>query len=175
MIRISVLLIFLTFHLNALAQYSNDWINFSQEYYKIPVAKDGIYKISYAALQQAGFPVDNVDPVNLQVIHRGKEQAIFIEGQGDNQFNPSDYILFFGKQNDGTLDTGLYDSPDKQPHRYYNLYSDTTTFFLTIGTSSGKRMVLHEEDAAGLPTEPYHIAETLMVLGEQYNPAQSIL
>ena len=42
---------------HGVAQAPNSWIDFTQSYYKIPVSKDGIYKISYSDLENAGFPV----------------------------------------------------------------------------------------------------------------------
>ena len=86
------------------AQYANDWINFNQTYYRIPVGKDGIYRLTYADLQASGFPVASVDPRFIQVFHRGQEQAIAVQGQSDAEFNPGDYLEFYGQRNDGTRD-----------------------------------------------------------------------
>src|SRR6478609_2191573 len=78
------------------AQFSNEWINYSQTYYKIPVSKNGIYKITYADLQFAGVPLGSIDPRRINIFHRGMEQAIFVQGQSDAQFDPADFIEFFG-------------------------------------------------------------------------------
>jgi hypothetical protein len=153
------------------AQSPNQWIDFSQNYYKIPVAKDGIYKVTYLQLQQIGFPVQSIDPRNLQLFHRGKEQAITVDGESDSQFNPSDFIEFFGKKNDGTRDTKLYEAPSMQPHSYYNIFSDTTAYFLTVGNTLGKRMsYFFESNSLNLPSEPYYIEENLTVVSEDYSP-----
>ena len=90
------------------AQSGNEWIDFSQSYFKIPVGKDGIYKLDYSSLQAAGFPVGSVDPQRIQLFHRGVQQAIYIEGESDGQFNNADFIEFYGRRNDGTLDADLY-------------------------------------------------------------------
>src|SRR4051812_28349683 len=102
----------------SLAQQANAWINFSQEYYKIPVTKNGIYRLTYADLQAAGVPLAAVDPRRINLLHRGVEQSIFVQGQNDATFDPTDYIEFFGERNDGTLDTDLYSAPELQPHKY---------------------------------------------------------
>src|SRR5882762_9406940 len=81
------------------AQYPNDWINFNQTYYRIPIGKDGIYRLTYNDLQSAGFPVASVDPRFLQVFYRGLEQAITVQGQSDAQFNPGDFLEFYGQRN----------------------------------------------------------------------------
>src|SRR5690349_10024733 len=122
--RLLIILLLLAFApLSVFGQFPNEWINFSQPYFKIPVARDGIYRLRYTDLQAAGFPV-NSDPRFIQLFHRGKEQSIYIKGQGDAVFNSSDYIEFYGRRNDGTLDSILYRPSSLQPHKYYNLYSD---------------------------------------------------
>ncbi|MFN8810372.1 MAG: hypothetical protein ACK5WO_12595, partial [Cyclobacteriaceae bacterium] len=76
------------------AQSSQAWIDFSQSYYKLTLAQDGLYRLTYTDLQAAGFPVSTVDPRTLQLFHRGVEQAITVQGQDDAQFNPGDFIEF---------------------------------------------------------------------------------
>ena len=161
-------LLFIAFQTNAQSGYTNDWINFGQSYYKIPVVADAIYKLTYNDLSAAGFPV-STDPTHIQLFHRGVEQAIVVQGEEDGSFDPTDYILFYGKKNDGTLDKSLYVSPEAQPHNYYNLYSDTAVYFLTISSSqSGKRMDLVENTGTGLPALNYHIDEKLTVFSDNY-------
>jgi hypothetical protein len=163
----SVLLV-LTAIVQVSAQMGNEWIDFNQSYFKIPAGKDGIYKLDYASLQAAGFPVSSVDPQRIQLFHRGVQQAIYVEGESDGQFNSSDFIEFYGRRNDGTLDADLYKPASLQPHKYYSLYSDTSSYFLTVGALNGKRMVSFSEDnTSGLAAESYHFDEKLQVLVSQ--------
>ena len=74
-----------------------EWINFNQQYYKIPVAEDGIYRITYTELQNAGIPVNTINPRRIQIFHRGQEMGINVEGQDDDQLNPGDFIEFYGQ------------------------------------------------------------------------------
>ncbi|HEY3402755.1 MAG TPA: C25 family cysteine peptidase [Ohtaekwangia sp.] len=150
------------------AQVGNEWINFSQSYFKIPIAKNGIYRLDYSALVAAGFPASSVDPVTIQIFHRGVEQAIHVEGEGDHIFDPADFIEFYGLRNDGTLDSLLYRPSSLQPHKYHNLYSDTTAYFLTYGAIAGKRMPLITENNSGQSAEPYHYDDKLTVLHNEY-------
>ena len=55
--------------------YGNEWINFNQDYYKIMVPDNGLYRITYDDLNNAGFPVDSVDPRLLQMFRRGQQVA----------------------------------------------------------------------------------------------------
>ncbi len=142
--------------------FGNEWIKASQQYFKIPIGEDGIYQLSYADLLAAGFPVAGVDPRRIQLFFRGQEQAIVVQGQQDARLDPEDFILFYGQQNDGTLNTELYVTPEAQPHPYYNLYSDTTAYFLTwrLDTGTGRRMpTFSENNVTNIPAEPFHLRE----------------
>ncbi len=134
-----------------------DWINPAQTYFKIPTARRGVYRLSAEALHRAGLPVA-VDPRALQLFHRGEEVALHAAGEADGRFDDGDFVEFFGTANDGTLDSALYFPRHAQPHRFYNLYSDTTAYFLTWrpGNQPGLRMALPKEtDASGLNPEPF--------------------
>lgn len=147
--------------------YANDWINYDQQYFKISTAANGIYKITQAELIAAGVP-SSTDPRNIQLFHRGIQQSIVVDGETNGTFDPTDYILFYGKKNDGTQDKQMYVAPDAQPHNYYNLYSDTTAYFLTIANGAGKRMSIVNESASGLPAANYHMDEKLSVFTTSY-------
>ncbi|MEO0330193.1 MAG: C25 family cysteine peptidase, partial [Bacteroidota bacterium] len=152
-------------------QFGNEWIVNNQQYYKIPIGEDGIYQVDYPTLQQAGFPVASVDPRRIQLYFRGVEQAIEVRGQQDARFNQDDYIRFYGQRNDGTQDADLYSDREAQPHPYYNLYSDTTAYFLTwrLDTGVGKRAnAFSENNVDGLPADAYHLKVERLILAEEY-------
>jgi len=158
-------------HCSLAQRYGNEWIVNNQQYYKIPVGEDGIYQLDYTTLQQAGFPVTSVDPRRIQIFFRGTEQAIEVQGQQDARFNQDDYIRFYGQRNDGTLDAELYQPIEAQPHPYYNLYSDTTAYFLTwrLDAGVGKRVTnFSENNVDGLPAEAYHLHQERQVFAEEY-------
>jgi hypothetical protein len=165
--------VFFTYCKYSSGQVGNEWIVFGQPYYKIPVGMEAIYRLDYTRLQTAGFPVNSVDPQRIQLFHRGKEQSIYIEGEDDGQFDPTDFIEFYVQRNDGTLDAGLYESPDDQASTLYNLYSDTTAYFLTIGGLPGKRMPeFYEDNSGGLAPESFHTDERTLLLTSQYGTGQ---
>lgn len=151
--------------------YGNEWIDYNQQYLKIPVGQEGIYKITYQDLQKAGFPVGTVNPRNLQLFHRGREHAILVAGEANNSFDPADYVLFYGQRNDGTQDKELYLSPEAQPHPYYNLYSDTTAYFLTFNLTNqpGRRIsTFSENNTYGLAAEPYYLEKERQLFTSSY-------
>lgn len=162
---------------NVEAQYANNWIDFGKTYYKVSVASEGAFRLSYTDLQNSGFPVGSVDPRRVQLFHRGVEQAIIVQGQADAKFDPGDYIEFYGKKNDGANDNKLYISPELQPHNYYNLYSDTTAYFLTWdpGLTQGKRMSNFSEiNVMGIPKDAYQITERLVVYANEYATGNTV-
>jgi hypothetical protein len=154
--------------------FGHEWINFNQQYWKIPTTETGIYQISRNDLLAAGFPVAAVDPRRIQLFHRGQEQALFISGEGNAVFDPGDFIQFYGQRNDGTLDAELYQPASAMPHPHYNLYSDTTAYFLTwrLDNGFGKRMASFYEAPGTLAAEPYYLEENLTVLANEYSAGQ---
>jgi hypothetical protein len=167
--RIAAFLLSLFIAFTLSAQNGNEWINYGQPYVKIPIGSDGIYRVTYEALQQAGFPIGSVDAKKIQLYHRGNEQSVFVAGESDGAFDPSDYLEFYGRKNDGTLDAQLYEVPAYQPHQYTNIFSDTTSYFLTAGTFNGKRAVSYLEPSTGLSPESLHLAKNAAVFMIEYS------
>ncbi len=159
------------------AQYSNDWIRTGQSYYKISVASKGVYRLTYSDLQTAGLPLSAIDPRRIQIFHRGQEQSIFVQGQADAVFDPTDYVEFYGTGNDGTLDKDLYKPTSSQPHTYYNLYSDTTAYFLTwqLSAVQGKRVTnFSEVNVTNIPKEVSHQQERILINTNQYSSGNKV-
>jgi hypothetical protein len=175
----AVLLFLLPVSTACFGQYSNGWVQYNQAYYKISVANTGIYRLTYDQLQQAGVPVNFIDPRLIQVYHRGIEQAVsFKHNQtpADGKFDSGEYLEFYGHLNDGALDAKLYQPASVQPHQYRNLFSDTTAYFLTVNplTVQGKRMEISDQVNTGLPVETSQTNEQLRVYATEYNAGNTI-
>ena len=170
----SLFLLFFIFHtIRIQAQkFGNEWINFQQTYFKIPIVQKGVYRLTANELRQAGFPVSTVNPTSLQLFFRGQEQAIFVQGEADSRLDEADFIEFYAEGNDGTQDSLLYIPHSAQPHKIYNLYSDTTTYFLTwrLDGRAGKRMTFYQESNTGnLMPEAFHREDLLISNIASYN------
>ncbi len=136
--------------------YNNEWITFSstqnyslQQYFKINVWKEGVYRLTYADLDNATVPVNGLwtNPEGFQLFHNGVEQFIAVNDVNTNTiFDGGDYIEFYGKGNDGLLDTRLYDTLISQPNPYHSLFNDTTAYFLTYNTLTLHRRIKNETD-----------------------------
>jgi hypothetical protein len=161
------------------AQATNNWITFGQQYYKVVLSQDGIYRITYQDLQNAGAPIAAIDPRLIQVFHRGREQAIYFKHEqqpADATFDPSEYLEFFGQRNDGATDRPMYNPPTSQPHSYNNLQSDTSAYFLTWNSFpvQGKRAEQFDQvNSSGIAVESAHIEERLQLFTSDYAPGET--
>ena len=148
----------------------NEWIDFDQSYYKMMLAEDGVYRVSYEELQAAGVPVQSLTGAELQVYYFGQEQAISVSTDGT--FSAGDYIEFVGVKNRGELDKHLYRNESDQLNPRYSLYSDTSAYFLTWEQGvAGKRIQEQMVDLSGntLDPEPYYMHEDVVVFSDRVN------
>jgi hypothetical protein len=121
--------------------YGNEWLNYNQTYFKINISSDGIHRISFSALNNAGLPLSTTKGSQLRLYRMGKETPIFTSSDG--VFNTTDFIEFYGEKNKTELDAYMYRTggnsilnPD------LSLITDTMSYFLTWVTdaSVGKRI-----------------------------------
>ncbi len=146
------------------------WYDYSNTYYKIPTARDGIYRIKPSELSASGLNIENLDPRHLRMFHRGKEVAIYVEGENDGKIDPSDFIDFYGRRNDAELDKKLYKDFNTVPNPYFNTYTDTTAFFMTVTPGvPGKRMQLRAASEVALPLASEFETERLQIFSDQYS------
>lgn len=101
--------------------------------YKLLIEEEGIYKIGYYDLLQAGLNPGWFDPRSYKLFNQGREIPIYFKGQADGVFDPDDYFEFYGQRLKG-------DSS------YYHPYSRDNVYWLGAGGSFGARMI--EEDGS---------------------------
>lgn len=129
--------------------YENNWINYSQQYYKVKVSQEGIHRISQSALLFSGIPITAINHRKLQIWHNGEEQYIYVYDQNQNDtINGNDFIEFYADKNDGTFDTQLYQDPQWQPNPNNSLYNDTAVYFLTWNNSLSNRRFTESNDTS---------------------------
>ena len=116
-------------------------------WYKISVAKDGIYKIDKAFLESCGINTTGLNPAHIHIYGNGDglipeknnlprtddlaENAIFIQGESDGIFNDNDYILLYGWGPHRWSSTEIV-FPYLQIR---NIYSDISTYFININSN----------------------------------------
>jgi len=121
-------------------------------WYRFPIEKEGIYKISRAELANYGIDPATVDPRTIKIYNNGgymlpwdpstqvaddlTENAIYVKGEEDGKFDDNDYILFYAR---GT-DFFEYDKNVGVIRRRKDYYSHKNYYFITSGGADGKRM-----------------------------------
>ena len=119
-----LLILLLLFPLVSNAQtFGNEWINYTQKYYRLKIVNTGLQRINQEALVSAGIPVSTFSSANVQLFGREKEIPLYINDGGDNSLDPGDYILFYAKANDGWIDSLLYTDPTTIANPAYSLYN----------------------------------------------------
>src|ERR1035437_5339908 len=163
--NILFLVLFLVSGINLFSQgYNNRWINLNQNYYKIKIAKDGIYRLDSATLANAGIPISGVNPINpqnIQLFQKGKEIYPYIAGEADGVFNTADYILFYAERNTSKDDSLLYDHVPFLTNPYYSVINDSATVFLTWNNlTNNKRLTLNTDTTYSQSApSPYYYKE----------------
>ena len=119
---------------------------------KIGVTQTGVYRLDRDALVRQNSAFANADPRRLRLYGNGgaplpqlnatprpadlTENAVLVTGETDGRFDAGDALLFFGQ----SPHTVRYDTVGHRFTHQINPYSDTTFYFLTIGSASGLRM-----------------------------------
>ena len=150
--------------------YGNGWINYSQQYYKFPISKEGIYRIDSTTLSNY-FNLSTLNPKNFQLIIKGKENHLFINGENDNKINIGDYLEFYGSPKMGDIDSLIYTGIGYLPNPYAPIFNDTIYGFLTINNlTSNKRYILETDtNSASYPTGNYFYSEKIYSPITNYN------
>ncbi len=103
---------------------------------KVTVNTDGLYRVTYAALQSAGVStavLNTLNPRTFRLLDAGQEQHIHVVGEGDTVFNATDSIVFYGLRN-------------LHPHS-----DDNNVYWLTWGGANGLRMAVQNAAPSGAP------------------------
>ncbi len=146
----------------------------SGTWYRIGVPADGIYKLSYTFFKRMGIDMATLVPANIRIFGNGGamlpqsnavyrpddllENAIYVNGQNDTAFKTTDYVLFYGQ----SPNVWTYGA-DNHFHHTVNLYSDSTYYYINIGSVPGKRistenssLVKHTDSVTTFDDYAYH-------------------
>ncbi len=127
--------------------YGNEWIEENQDYFSFKIGEDGVYRINYSTLIEAGIPVDAIEHTQLKLYRLGEEQALSVWSSSDIM-SPNDYIEFFGRKMTDDLHEYLYvNGKDDQLNDQYNLITDTSCYYLTWSSSASKRYTIQKYGA----------------------------
>jgi hypothetical protein len=157
------LLFFLTQHLICQVDSS---VLASGDWYKFSVDTTGVFKIDKNLLQSIGVSTNGLNPKKIQIFGNGgalipvlnsdfrnedlQENSIYIEGEQDGSFDANDFILFYAK---GPHDWEVDTENETANHRQ-NIYSDKAYYFITVGSSNGKRIAVKAKNTDTVDTLP---------------------
>jgi hypothetical protein len=119
---------------------TDSWIDYTADYVKLGVAKDGIYRLRYDDLLAYGVPVASLNPRAFKIYLKGKEIPIYVYGESDTRFDQGGYIEFLGRRNYGDVRYREVAPYGSSYYEYLNLYSDTTIYWLNWSGSFGRRI-----------------------------------
>ena len=102
-------------------------IPFTGPRYKISVTKSGMYSITAQDLAAAGANLEAIAPATLTLKNKGKQIPIFVRGEDDKRFDPTDEIIFYGERQHGETS-------------YIDPNSDENIYWLSWGAGPGIRM-----------------------------------
>jgi len=180
--RILLLLCFIVIAFQGYSQsYGNEWISFingqpfsSQQYFRVSVWKEGVYRLAYNDLQNASVPVSSwFSPDRYQLFNRGVEQFIRVADNDQNGiFNNGDYIEFIGNKNDGAFDAQMYDTITSHPNPYQSLFNDTAAYYLTynLNSTNNRRMKIeNDQNFSAYPTASVLKVAEVKTAAQDYN------
>jgi peptidase C25-like protein/CARDB protein len=150
--------------------YNNEWIDFSKTYYKFKIRTTGLYRLPQSVLAAAGLGA--VPAQNFQLFRNGQEVPIYTS-VASGPLGSSDYIEFWGQQNDGVPDKPLYRNPSYQHNTQWSLETDTAVYFLTVnptGNTFHYQNAVNNVAGSSLTPEPYFMYTAATYFKAAINP-----
>jgi flagellar hook assembly protein FlgD len=135
--------------------YNNEWIDYNKTYYKFKLKFTGLCRISQPTLAALGLGAVNAD--HFQLWRNGQQVPVYTSVQGAS-LGASDFIEFWGEQNDGKPDLPMYREVDYAIGNKYSLQTDSSTYYLTVNSAGGNlHLMPTTNNVAGntLPVEPF--------------------
>ena len=153
--RLYTILLLLSVLRLAAQPYGNEWINYSNTYFKFKVGVTGLCRIPQSVLAANG--MGGVPVQNFQLFRNGQEVPIYTTASS-GVLGGSDYIEFWGLMNDGVPDGPLYRYPSYQHTTASSLETDTAVYFLTVnpaGNTFHYNNTANNVSGSSLSPEPY--------------------
>ncbi|MDX1531367.1 MAG: C25 family cysteine peptidase, partial [Rhodothermales bacterium] len=127
------------------------------QWYKVPVTREGLYRIDRAWLDGLGLDPDGIDPARVQVYGNGgaplpeknstpriadlAENAVHVVGGGDGRFDSGDAVFFYGAPTHGWRWDPDEAAAGRPGWRHWiNLFSVPNYYFVRIGGPPSARV-----------------------------------
>ncbi len=154
-------------------------------WYRLTVAEEGMYILNQQFFSSNGINLSGVDPRTIKIYGSdGRElpeavnatrpndlveNAIYVEGESDGQFNAGDYVLFYGKGVQGIA----YDPAGRTLRHYIHHYSNVNYYWLTFGGAPGRRMTQQPTPAAPATVVPTRFLDASFIEPDTINIVRS--
>ena len=124
--------------------------------YRIPIQADGLYRLTYTALQDAGLDVDNLDPLNFHLSSQGQPVALYAHNlDGDeHSFSSGEYLAFYGQKFTGERQADLYQAEDDGWLSFNAQNTDGTWYTWTPQITPGYMQQYTDENVYWLSLQP---------------------
>lgn len=132
------------------AFWGDDPFSSSDDWFKISLRTEGLYRLTSSVLEEAGLDLSALDPATVKIYNLRRkilprqvgdppimmEIPIVVTGQDDGRLDSEDEILFYATDLSGweEMSQGGYDGV------YVNPYTDINVYWLTYGGVPGQRM-----------------------------------
>lgn len=142
----------------------------SKKWYKISIARDGVYKIDKAFLSSIGVNVSGLNPQHINIygnatgrlpvknsVYRPDDlvkNPIFVSGESDGIFDDNDYILFHA------YSASKWSYTDNVYRRDLNPYTNNTYYFICISSS---------EPPLRISSQTQNLTETATITSYDYS------
>ena len=163
-------LVFLSLKIPAAGQLAHfsDWVKYDTQYLKIEISQDGIYRLTYQDLKNAGVSSFK----NLSLVHHGKEISLITQNETDSELLPGGYIEFYAEKNKGELDSLVY-RPMVRNNPFNSLFSDISVYYIYNSEQTPKRTTeIYAKPSKD--TSAYFIESVLYAPNTQYSLNNSI-
>ncbi|MDX2189878.1 MAG: type IX secretion system sortase PorU [Bacteroidota bacterium] len=147
-----VILFIIIFYNLVNAKYKFSSVLAFGDWYKIGITETGIYKIDFNFLKRMGLDPTKINPNKMKIYGNGlgmlpqkidtnqtddlTENAIYVSNGNDSTFDVADFVVFYARG----PHTWTYNTSQKIYRHTYNIYSDTSYYFITFGGDVGKRI-----------------------------------
>ncbi len=119
---------------------TGNWIDYANNYVKLTITNNGIYKIGYQDLINFGLTPAAIDPSTIKIYCKGQQIPLYISSGQPGTFSSNDYIEFWATKNYGSPDYRTIVPVGTDYLNYMDRYTDTTFVWLTWGGNPGDRI-----------------------------------
>lgn len=158
--NIILTILFISFFSGAQAQQPNSWIRNDAKYYKLPIVREGLFRISFDALLSSGIDSSEIRGNNFRLYKYGKPVALYVTNT--QTWQSTDFLEFYGSKNDGTFDQEFYANANDQLQKQTSLITDTAYYFLAIDSLSPSYLMTNAvNELTDAPTKELYYWQTV--------------